>query len=102
MAFPRRMNKSRLTRDILAAASALLLLLVLACAPTSEPQEMEAPLESAGSAAPVVEQPLVEIGNDIGNRIPDFTLELAEGATVTSASLVEQGQPAFLFFFSTT
>lgn len=43
-----------------------------------------------------------EPGHQVGNRIPDFTLELADGRTVAAADLVEQGQPTFLFFWATT
>ena len=40
-------------------------------------------------------------GNQEGNRVPDFTLTLEDGSTVTSASLVEAGKPTFLFFWAT-
>ena len=43
-----------------------------------------------------------EPGHQVGYRIPDFALELADGRAVTSAELVEQGQPTFLFFWATT
>ena len=42
-----------------------------------------------------------EIGNQVGDRMPDFTLELADGGTVTAAGLVAEGQPTFLFFWAT-
>ena len=77
-------------------------------APTSAPTGDPAPAPAVGqveptaTGAPVVQEPLPEIGNRVGSRIPDFTLELADGATVTSASLVGQGRPTFLFFFATT
>ena len=41
-------------------------------------------------------------GHQIGYRIPDFALELADGGAVTAADLVAQGQPTFLFFWATT
>ena len=43
-----------------------------------------------------------EVGNQVGNRIPDFTLDLVNGATVSTTGLVEEGSPTFLFFTSTT
>ena len=43
-----------------------------------------------------------EVGHQVGNLVPDFTLALADGSTVTSAQLIEEGRPAFLFFFATT
>ncbi len=41
-------------------------------------------------------------GHREGDRIPDFTLGLADGATITSAGLVAAERPTFLFFFATT
>ena len=43
-----------------------------------------------------------QVGHDVGYRVPDFTLELADGSIVTSAKLIEQSRPTFLFFFATT
>ena len=43
-----------------------------------------------------------EVGHQVGNLVPDFTLALADGSTVTATQLVEEGRPAFLFFFATT
>jgi hypothetical protein len=73
-------------------------------APTGDPDPAPAvgQVEPTVTGAPAVQEPLPEIGNRVGSRIPDFTLELADGATVTSASLVGQGRPTFLFFFATT
>ena len=41
-------------------------------------------------------------GHQVGNRIPDFTLELADGRAVTAADLIAAGRPTFLFFWATT
>ena len=103
-------GRIRPARVLLALAGMSLLLMVLACAPTSAPVESEAPQAPAAAADPAVEDPIAEtgnetgneVGNEVGNRIPDFSLDLADGTKVTSVSLVEQGEPAFLFFFSTT
>ena len=43
-----------------------------------------------------------EPGHQVGYRIPDFALELADGRAVTAADLVARGQPTFLFFWATT
>ncbi len=43
-----------------------------------------------------------EVGHQVGNLVPDFTLALADGSTVTAAQLIGEGRPAFLFFFATT
>ena len=50
---------------------------------------------AAGVAAPAP-------GHREGDRIPDFTLGLADGAAITSAGLVAAERPTFLFFFATT
>ena len=42
-----------------------------------------------------------QTGNQEGHRVPDFTLVLEDGSTITSASLIEAGQPTFLFFWAT-
>jgi hypothetical protein len=61
--------------------------------PTAAPQAPE---------APVAVDALPDVGNQVGNRIPDFTLDLVGGPTVSSVSLVEEGKATFLFFTSTT
>ena len=45
--------------------------------------------------------PATDTGNQVGYRVPDFTLTLADGSAVTSTGLVESGQPTFLFFWAT-
>ena len=71
-----------------------------ASAAPAEPAAPEPePVVQAEPAAPVV--PLPEVGTQVGYRIPDFTLELAEGGTVTAADLTAAGRPVFLFFFAT-
>ena len=42
-----------------------------------------------------------QTGNQVGHQIPNFTLVLEDGSTTTSASLIEAGQPTFLFFWAT-
>ena len=42
------------------------------------------------------------VGHQIGNVVPEFTLALADGSTITSTQLVNQSRPTFLFFFATT
>ena len=41
------------------------------------------------------------IGNQPGHQIPAFTLELADGSTLTSDSLIAEGRPTYLFFWAT-
>ena len=73
-------------------------LLVAACGSSSSESDQ------VGQTAPTPEAPSkVRIGNEIGNRLPNFELTLtSNGEKLTSTSLVESGRPAFLFFFATT
>ena len=45
--------------------------------------------------------PSVPVGNDVGERAPDFKMTLADGSVVTLASLIAAERPTFLFFFAT-
>lgn len=90
------------------------LLLTLACGTSAAPAE---PLARDESISPVLTQPesvapadsaspesipvSYTIGNKVGERIPDFAITLVDGSTVTSAALLAEGQPTFLFFFET-
>ena len=42
-----------------------------------------------------------DIGNQVGYQIPEFTLELADGSSITSSGMVEGGRPTYLFFWAT-
>lgn len=68
---------------------------------STQPPAPTAPAPTA-PPAPVVQEPLPDIGHQVGNRIPDITLELFGGSTVSTGELVEQGKPTFLFFTATT
>ena len=58
------------------------------------------PVPSQTTAIPTSElaAPPPPIGTKVGNRIPDFELELLDGTILTSADLRQRRQPAFLFF----
>ena len=58
------------------------------------------PVPSQTTAIPTSElaAPPPAIGTKVGNRIPDFELELLDGTILTSADLRQRRQPAFLFF----
>ncbi len=72
-------------------------------AATDAATPVEPPTATAAAVEPTaLPEPPPATGSRVGNRIPAFTLELTDGATVSSASLVEQEKPAFLFFFATT
>ncbi len=75
---------------------ALAALLIAACGQSAESEPVSEPIPSETAKE-------VEIGSDIGNRLPNFDLTLTDnGEKLTSASLLDSGRPAFLFFFATT
>ena len=41
------------------------------------------------------------VGTKVGNRIPEFKIIYEDGTEVTSASLIENGKPVFMFFAAT-
>ena len=43
----------------------------------------------------------VEVGYEVGLRAPEFGMSLLDGSRVTSAGLVEEGTPVFLYFHAT-
>ncbi len=80
--------------------------LILGCGSASTEQEAgSASAPSAPQAAAVVEsQPqaeIVEVGYEVGLRAPEFGMSLLDGSKVTSAGLVEEGKPVFLYFHAT-
>jgi hypothetical protein len=92
------------------------LLLMLACGTRAAPAEPSARsygnLPEAKQAAAVAPSEVATvgaksipvsttIGNNVGERIPDFAITLIDGSTVTSADLLAERQPTFLFFFET-
>jgi cytochrome oxidase Cu insertion factor (SCO1/SenC/PrrC family) len=42
-----------------------------------------------------------QVGVDVGDSAPDFTLTLADGSTVDQAALLAAGKPVLLYFFAT-
>ncbi len=60
----------------------------------------EAPRAVAGEVAVPVKAP-VKVGSSVGEHIPDFELRLSGGARLSSAALLGDRQPVFLFFFAT-
>ena len=86
--------------QLLKKTSAVLLavvVVVLAAACGSEEPPAPSP-----TVAPVTSAIDFKIGNNIGDRIPDFEIVLTDGTPITSAGLLQNGRPAFLFFFATT
>ena len=86
-------------------------LLALACSTSNAPQDAEAVPANAGSAAEIqASADLVhglavdgsEVGAEVGNRVPEFELGLADGSTIAATDLLSSSRPTFLFFFATT
>ena len=92
------------------------LLLMLACGTSAAPAEPSARsygnLPEAKQAEAVAPSEVATvgaksipvsttIGNNVGERIPDFSITLIDGSTVTSSDLLAERQPTFLFFFET-
>ena len=42
-----------------------------------------------------------KVGHDVGDMVPEFTLTLGSGGTISSQELIDRGQPTFIFFFAT-
>ena len=84
-----------LPKRVLAICTALVALLVAACGSEEPP----APSPTVAPASSAID---FKIGNNIGDRIPDFEIKLTDGTPITSAGLLQNGRPAFLFFFATT
>ena len=61
------------------------------------------PTVPPGSDAPPASQstPDIKVGSLVGERVPDFEMYLVDRSTVTSASLLSQDKPVFLYFFAT-
>jgi peroxiredoxin len=43
----------------------------------------------------------IKTGTKVGERIPEFSMRLTDGSTLTSEDLVTEGKPVFLYFFAT-
>lgn len=78
----------------------------------TEPPLLPAPLpksSQADSVQPTAEarakdepqMEVVEVGYKKGMRIPEFGMSLLDGTRVTSAKLVEEGKPTFIYFHAT-
>lgn len=86
-----------------------LLILALACGasgvaitPTTTPTPLGRTSAPPTPVAPIpTPTAAVRIGSGVGERVPDFQMRLADGSVVTSAHLLSEGQPVFLFFFAT-
>ena len=59
------------------------------------------PLESTQAIESKPEPEVVEVGYKVGMQVPDFGMSLLEGNRVTSAKLLEEGKPVFIYFHAT-
>ena len=82
-------------KKVSAICMALVALLAAACGS----EEPAAPSPTVVPRASAID---FKIGNNIGDRIPEFEIVLTDGSPITSAGLLQNGRPAFLFFFATT
>ena len=69
---------------------------------------MESPATAPAAAtdtpapAPTATQtPAVDIGTGVGETPPAFTMTLADGSGLESASVVGSGKPVFMVYFAT-
>lgn len=78
----------------------------------TEPPQLPAPLPKSSQADSVqstvgeqaADQPqeeVVEVGYKKGMHIPEFGMSLLDGTRVTSAKLIEEGKPTFIYFHAT-
>ena len=78
---------------------------VLGCGSASTEQNVDSSsAPRAPQAAAVESQPAtetVEVGYQVGLRAPEFGMSLLDGSRVTSAGIVEEGTPVFLYFHAT-
>lgn len=106
-------NSSLQGTNMTARVSLLLILalgmtaaLALACgaAPADQDADSMSAPAAPQSVAVVDSEPkveTVEVGYEVGLRAPEFGMSLLDGSRVTSAGLVEEGTPVFLYFHAT-
>ncbi len=73
----------------------------MACSSAATTPPATAPSQETGLSpepTPTVE---LEVGGQVGNRAPEFTVKLADGSQATLASLLEGGKPLLLYFMAT-
>ena len=86
-------------REPLKLSIAILIVFVLSlfgC--TSENESAASDLE-ANQESELIDS--IVVGTQVGTRIPEFRIIYADESEVTSASLIENGKPVFMFFFTT-
>ena len=61
----------------------------------SAPQKVIEAIKSEQEAGPV------EVGYKVGMHVPEFGMSLLDGSRITSAGIVDEGKPAFIYFHTT-
>ena len=64
-------------------------------------QAASAPKETIEAVKSEPEAGPVEVGYKVGMRVPEFGLSLLDGSQVTSAGIVDEGKPVFIYFHTT-
>ncbi len=68
--------------------------------PQATPENPASPIPSPTPKEAMSSAPTLVVGSKVGNLIPDFTLQLGHGTTITSDILLSENQPTFLYFFA--
>jgi len=89
-----RVFRDTLGKTLLVMLLAGLTWLTLACGASAEPVVAPDSLTDVSMGNP-------SVGTRVGNHIPNFAMKLVDGTQVTSAELLQEGQPTFLISFST-
>ena len=61
----------------------------------SAPQKVIEAIKSEQEASPM------EVGYKVGMHVPEFGMSLLDGSRITSAGIVDEGKPAFIYFHTT-
>ncbi len=65
------------------------------------PQVSDGATRSIPSFSADIASTSAKIGTKVGNRMPDVSMRLNNGNTVSTGGLIGEGKPTFLFFFAT-
>ena len=63
----------------------------------SAPQKAIEAVESEQEPGPLE----VEVGYKVGMHVPEFGMSLLDGSRITSAGIVDEGKPVFIYFHTT-
>ncbi len=87
------------------AGAVFLALGAMACSSASTPPSATPTAASTSGETGQPSEPTptaeLEVGGQVGNRAPEFTVKLADGSQATLASLLEQEKPLLVYFMAT-